>query len=281
MSNSDQVPDYNLMHVKWAAGYVPIRKAKVLVVGCNTGGDCKNFIDVGAREVWGVDVVDGIGRDFAHPHVHYLQNSVEQMQFDSDTFDLVFSFATMEHVPDIGRGFAEMSRVTGPGGWIYSVASPLWNSPYGHHKPDLFHRHPWVHLRHSKDEIISLCRSENIVPADGMGLEHHVQYMLNPEFFNMTPAERYVNVCDNLKGFEVLRNGFDFLPDDFLPGDVEKQLAAMGISRRELLAVTHYFIAKKSGGRDPLGYLPAGVKNILRKVGRRIRGFAIGDSVRS
>lgn len=275
MSDSNQIPDYNLMHVKWAASYVPIRKARVLVVGCNTGGDCKNFIDVGAREVWGVDVVDGIGRDFSHPRVRYLKNSVEQMQIDNNMFDLVFSFATMEHVPDIDKGFSEMARVTRPGGWIYSVASPLWNSPYGHHKPDLLQGHPWAHLLYTKDEIIHLCKSANIVPPDGEGLDHHVGYMLNPEFFNMTPAQRYVDACAALEKFEVLRNGFDLLPDEFLPKNLETELAAKGFPREELLAVTHYFIARKASGSYVSRYLPDTVKNAVRHIHRRIRGLRL------
>ncbi|WP_319587456.1 hypothetical protein [uncultured Desulfobulbus sp.] len=67
MTKGQEIPDYNKMHAQWAASYVPIQKAKVLVVGCNTGGDCRNLVELGAREVLGVDVVDGIGRDFSHP----------------------------------------------------------------------------------------------------------------------------------------------------------------------------------------------------------------------
>lgn len=277
MSESDQTPDYNLMHVKWAAAYVPIRNAKVLVVGCNTGGDCKKFIDIGAREVWGVDVVDGIGSDFQHPRVHYLKNPVEQMELDSNSFDMVFSFATMEHVPDISRGFAEMGRVVAPGGWIYSIASPLWNSPYGHHKPDLFHAHPWVHLLYSRDEIVDLCKADNIAPGDDHGVEYHVDYMLNPEFFNMTPAQPYIDACAVLEDFEVLRNGFDFLPDESLSAEVEKLLAEKGLTRQDLLAVTHYFIAKKSKG-GLAQFVPEGINNLLRKIAQRVRRLAMPPS---
>lgn len=248
MNDSAAVPDYNLMHAKWAASYVPIREAKVLVVGCNTGLDVKNLVDLGAREAWGVDVVDEIGRDFTHPAAHYLRTSVEAMDLPDDSFDLVFSFATMEHVPDIVRGFAEMARVTRPGGWIYSVAAPLWRSPYGHHKPDLFLGHPWVHLLHTRDEILALCEREGIHPTDGTGIAHHVDYMLNPAFFNMTPAATYLEACRALPKMEVLRNDFDSLPDSELPADTEARLAAKGYSRAEVLAVTHVYVAQK---RDP------------------------------
>lgn len=168
MASDPEIPDYNLMHAKWAASYVTIKKAKVLVVGCNTGGDCRNLVELGSREVWGVDVVDEIGRDFSHRKVRYLRASVEAMDIPDNSFDLVFSFATMEHVPDIGKGFSEMARVTRPRGVIYSVAAPLWNSPYGHHKPDLFQpKHPWIHLLLDKDAIYALCDREGITPGGG------------------------------------------------------------------------------------------------------------------
>jgi SAM-dependent methyltransferase len=252
VNDSAAVPDYNLMHAKWAASYVPIRKAKVLVVGCNTGLDVKNLVDLGAKEVWGVDVVDEIGRDFVHPAVHYLKTSVEAMDLPDDSFDLVFSFATMEHVPDVRRGFAEMARVTRPGGWIYSVAAPLWRSPYGHHKPDLFLGHPWVHLLYSRDEILALCEREGIVPADGTGIAHHVDYMLNPAFFNMTPAATYREACAVLPKFEILRNDFDSLPDGELGAETEAKLAAKGYSRAEVLAATHVFVGQKRNARRAL-----------------------------
>lgn len=245
--NGQNIPDYNLVHAKLAAEYVSNKKAKVLVVGCNTGADCKNIIDLGFPEVWGVDVVDEIGRDFPHPKVRYLKTSVEELNIPDNTFDLIFSFATMEHVPDIQKGFLEMARVTKPGGWIYSVAAPLWNSPQGHHKPDLFSEHPWVHLLHNKTEIIELCKKEGIVSPDEKDIEFHIDYMLNPKFFNMTPARFYKIVCSELVEFKTLRNDFDCLPDSFLiPGsDLEHKLSSKGYSRLELLAVTHVYIGQK------------------------------------
>lgn len=230
MASDQEVSDYNLMHAKWAASYVSIKKAKVLVIGCNTGGDCRNLIELGAREVWGVDVVDGIGRDFPHRQVRYLQTSVEAMDIPDNSFDLVFSFATMEHVPDIRKGFSEMARVTRPGGIIYSIAAPLWNSPYGHHKPDLFQpNYPWIHLLLDRDEICDLCEREQIQPADGLDIRFHIDYMLNPEFFNMTPAKYYIEACANIHSFNIIRNDCDRLPDNYLDGEIEKNLSRKNI----------------------------------------------------
>ena len=91
MKDSNEIPDYNLIHVKLAAEYVAISKAKVLVVGCNTGKDCMSFIKLGAPKVFGLDVVPNVGSDFQHSDIEYYQNSVEDMPFEDNTFDLVFA----------------------------------------------------------------------------------------------------------------------------------------------------------------------------------------------
>ena len=111
---------------------------KVLVVGCNTGLDCRTFIELGAASVDGLDIDSNIGSDFSHEKVQYFRASAESMPIGDEIYDLVFSFATLEHVPDVTLAFQEMARVTKPGGLIYSVASPLWFSRHGHHFPQYF-----------------------------------------------------------------------------------------------------------------------------------------------
>lgn len=245
MKDSNEIPDYNLIHVKLAAEYVAISKAKVLVVGCNTGKDCMSFIKLGAPKVFGLDVVPNVGSDFQHSDIEYYQNSVEDMPFEDNTFDLVFCFATMEHVPDISSGFEEMARVTRQGGYVYSIAAPLWNSPYGHHKPDLFDGYPWMHLLYSRQEIIDFYLEKKLGPLTKEDLKIHVDYMLNPQFFNKHPSSAYYDACKKLNPFIVYRNGFDYLPEDSIKPNVESKLKVKGYSKKELLVVNHYFIAKK------------------------------------
>jgi len=121
----------------------------------------------------------------------------------------------------------------------------LWNSPYGHHKPDLFDGYPWVHLLYSKQEIIDFYLEKKLGPLTAEELKIHVDYMLNPHFFNKHPSSTYYEVCEKLTPFIVYRNGFDYLPEDSIKPNVETKLKAAGYSKKELLAVNHYFIAKK------------------------------------
>jgi SAM-dependent methyltransferase len=120
-------PGYNQIHVARAISLAPGMRRRVLVIGCNTGKDFGLFKQGGAPLVCGLDVVGKIGRDCQMDGVTYFQASAEQMRFGNrrDEFVLVYWFATMEHVPDIGRAFFEMARDLNHGGFVYSVASPL------------------------------------------------------------------------------------------------------------------------------------------------------------
>jgi GT2 family glycosyltransferase/SAM-dependent methyltransferase len=237
---------YNAWHAYTAGTLVDVQGKNVLVVGCNLGKDCAHFVRLGARTVHGLDVIEEVGRGYKHRRVRYLRASAEAIPVQSGTYDLVFCFATMEHVPDIERAFTEMARVTRGDGLIYSVASPLWNSRYGHHKGDMFERFPWIHLRMSATEITELCTRERIQdPTGRYPMEVHVNYMLNRQYFNMTPARRYVDTCRALRDVEVIENGLALDPDEVLTPETCEELAAKGYNREELLAVTHTFIGRK------------------------------------
>jgi SAM-dependent methyltransferase len=164
--------DLHFYHADYAAAYVPMRGGEVLVVGYNTGEECRHFVGFGARHVHGIDVVDATGAGYVHPVSATAACRWRTLGLEDDSFDLLYAYATMEHVPDIDRGFAEMVRVTRAGGVVYSQASPLWRSPYGHHKGDLFAGQPWIHLMLDRDAILASCAAEGI--GGGSDIQHHV-----------------------------------------------------------------------------------------------------------
>lgn len=245
------VGDYNSYHAKSTTNYINILNKKVLIVGCNTGKDCSHFIDLGAREVHGLDVIDDIGSEYTHPKVSYYKMSVEDMDLESDSYDLVYCFATMEHVPHIDLAFPEMVRVTKSGGIIYSIAAPLWNSQNGHHKGNFFEHYPWIHLRMTKSEIIEYCTNNNITdPTNEHTMQEHVEYMLDSRYFNKTDSSEYIKVCNDLPNLEVLTNKLALDDDKCLTPEIYAELAQKGYSREELLASTHTLIAKKLSVTD-------------------------------
>ncbi len=245
--------DYNRYNVAQALQYAKHRgrgTSRVLVVGCNTGGDCRLFVEAGVTEVVGLDVIESVGSDFSHPRVSYRQASAEQMPFEAGSFDLVHCFATMEHVAGIEAAFREMARVLAPGGIVYSVASPLWNSRNGHHMAGSFpDDEPWIHLRMTRDRIIAACAARGITHrSDGVPIGDVVDYMLDRRFFNMRPARDYVAACRNIADMAVIQNDLALEPEADVPPQIMLELEEKGYSSEEVRAVTHTYIGRKAGG---------------------------------
>ena len=238
--------DYHYIHAHQAKAYLNPRGKKCLVVGCAKGEDCTYFIKFGAKEVIGVDIADEIGKDFINPKVKYCKTSAEKMEeIQSNYFDLVYCVATMEHIPRIDLAFCEMVRVTKQGGIIYCVSAPLWNSSQGHHK-SFFANYPWIHLRLSKEEIIAYCIKNDIRDTSGARtMEQHINHMLNKRFFNMLPAQAYVDVCDSLTGITIIQNELSFVDSAYLTPEIYSELMPKGYTKDELLALVHTFIARK------------------------------------
>ncbi|MEK9281183.1 class I SAM-dependent methyltransferase [Bradyrhizobium sp. ISRA442] len=233
---------YNRINAEDAAARVNISTARVLVVGANTGEDCREFIELGAAEVHGLDVISEIGSAFAHNRVTYHRQSIEKADLPSRSFDLVYSFATMEHVPDIAAGYSEMARLVKPGGTIFSMASPLWYSPYGHHM-SCFHGHPWVHVAFDRAGILDYARANKIDGERGHGIEGIVDYMLDASNFNMRHAREYDDAIRSLRNLEIIENSLLEEDQALLDHPLGQRLLASGFSRNQLLPVTHRLIA--------------------------------------
>jgi ubiquinone/menaquinone biosynthesis C-methylase UbiE len=246
LSRVPETKTYNETHVDRACELAgTVKGMSVLVVGASHGRDCKLFVDRGAAEVHGLDIASDIGSEFQHERVTYHRGMVENSGLDRDSFDLVFATATMEHVHDIEGGFNEMVRLAKPGATIFSIASPLWNSPYGHHM-GCFQGHPWIHIALSKSEILLYARKYNITQNNGHRIESIIEYMMDPEYFNMRNAAEYKNAVANLAGIEDVTNVVHMENDQSLFDHYLGKLALEKLSDRELMAVTHEFSAKKA-----------------------------------
>lgn len=127
-------------------------------------------------------------------------------------------------------------------GFVFSVAAPLWNSHYGHHKPDLFHEYPWIHLMLASEEIKKWFIEHHKNHSEVKNINHHVEYMLNKTFFNMKKQKEYIDICENL-GLKIVVNTTDKEPESVLTNEAEKILVPQ-LGKDELLSVTHRFIAQ-------------------------------------
>ena len=65
--------------------------------------------------------------------VTFVSGNAEQVPFEADTFDLVFSYNAFEHFERPAVVFAEALRVVKPGGHLFFSFGPLYLSSYGLH----------------------------------------------------------------------------------------------------------------------------------------------------
>ena len=113
------------------------RGKKVLEIGVGAGTDCINWVRAGAN-VTGIDLTDhaieltgerlaleGLSAD--------LQRiDCENLPFEDDSFDIVYSWGILHHTPNTERAIAEAHRVLKPGGtaliMLYNLrAWTSWN----------------------------------------------------------------------------------------------------------------------------------------------------------
>jgi SAM-dependent methyltransferase len=244
--------DYVQHHVDQAARHsADARGKRVLVVGCNEGREVSLFLDAGAREAWGIDVIDEVGSAYPRERAHYLRMSAEAMDLDDNMFEIVFCLATMEHISRPDAALPEIARVTAPEGLLYVVSSPLWHSRYGHHKGDIFDvdRYPWIHLRFDAETLKRMCSTGEIeYPESVADVAADIDYMMSSEHFNKRPAQEYVRICSELEEVVIERNDLDLEPEPVLQllqdGERDGLIDQFG-DPIELRAVTHTLVGWK------------------------------------
>jgi GT2 family glycosyltransferase/SAM-dependent methyltransferase len=167
----------------------------VLEAGCSDGLVCDILAYCGAAKIVGIDVMKTVGCGFRHDVVDYRVMEIGKMDFSDQSFDIVYSIATFEHVAKPYNALSEMLRVTKIGGYVYIQAGPLYYSPFGHHMFAYFQDYPWIHLRKSTDEIIAIAKERRIdhsIERDlAMTCEEYVKGMLNADHVNGLLLEDY------------------------------------------------------------------------------------------
>jgi len=110
---------------------------RTLEIGVGAGTDFSQFVRNGAK-AFGVDLTEaaithttlrldamGFDRD-----AYDLQRAdTENLPFEDDTFDLVYSWGVLHHTPNTEKAFAELHRVLKPGGDLKTM---------------VYHKHSWT-----------------------------------------------------------------------------------------------------------------------------------------
>ncbi|NDD62369.1 MAG: glycosyltransferase [Acidobacteria bacterium] len=115
-----------------------VRGKVVLDVACGEGYGSYLMADT-ADSVIGVDVSDEVIRHatsvYGRPNLVFSEGSVTSLPFPSDSFDVVVSFETVEHVAEQEQMLAEIRRVLRPNGLlvISSPNRPIYSEESGEH----------------------------------------------------------------------------------------------------------------------------------------------------
>lgn len=133
----------------------------VIDVGCG-GGFMSEALAQRAAEVVGIDQSES-AIEAARAHalssalaVRYQVSQAEQLDFESESFDVVVCVDVLEHVDDLDRAIGEMGRILKPGGlFLFDTINRNWLAsflavtaaerlvgllPRGAHDPELFIR---------------------------------------------------------------------------------------------------------------------------------------------
>lgn len=128
-----------------------VRGARILDFGCGHGALSVTLAQAGAAQVLGIDL-DEQRIEFAnlniqerYPELSGRVKFAAVNAFDlKDTFDVIVSKDTFEHVSDPEALLAQLHRLLVPGGKLYMGFSPLYYSPFGDHGRTGL-RLPWAH----------------------------------------------------------------------------------------------------------------------------------------
>ena len=142
------------------ARFQDFKDKKVLEIGCGIGMDGIEFAKAGA-DYTGVDLSDQSIR-LCKKHFelfsqvgNILNTDAENLPFDDNTFDLVYSWGVLHHIPDMQKSIDEVYRVLKPGGKIaimiynkYSLVGLQLYIVYGLLKFKLFRKFNDLYFNH-------------------------------------------------------------------------------------------------------------------------------------
>lgn len=191
---------------------------RVLDVACGEGYGSKLLKDWGATSVVGVDVSSDALRvantEFSEEGISFLNHSAEQLPFESNSFDVIVSFETIEHLEHPEAFLSEIARVVKFNGTV--ILSCPNDNYYAQNDENFFNpfhkrRYSWFDFKQLTEKYLGNgeawffgfgLRGFSTIPMDTTSfpetgqLPEHMTELLHyyvPHSAAMLPAERYLN----------------------------------------------------------------------------------------
>jgi ubiquinone/menaquinone biosynthesis C-methylase UbiE len=162
LSNFEQYNNDTIKFVDHAKQFTSFQGKRILEIGCGSGDMVKCIaneynpsfvvgIEPSLSEWWSTKPDQG-------KNWRILDGNAENIQFDSNSFDLIVSLNVFEHIGDLYKAFSEVKRVLRPFGKSIIGFGPVWTSVLGHHynhwiESDVELIPPWGHLYMSESEM--------------------------------------------------------------------------------------------------------------------------------
>ena len=129
VSNPDESP-YHTYYEKPAirAALPELTDLNVLSIGCGSGVDSRWLKDNGAKNVFGVDISDGLINIAKENNldIDFTVMDMERLDFEDESFDLTYSSLAIHYLNDWTKALQEANRVLKPGGqYIFSCSHPV------------------------------------------------------------------------------------------------------------------------------------------------------------
>lgn len=231
--------DYHVAFYEEELQPLELQGKRVLEVGCGCGDVCQLLAERGPR----LNRLVGINHERCtrdqDPRYQILHMNVSQMGFADETFDLVYSLATFEHVADLPGALGQIRRILRPGGLLVAVWSPIWNGFNGHHYGSTISNPshhdidlPWAHLIFSPQRLPAyLVAAEGFSSAEA---DRATDFIFHSSVLNHLGYSEYRQIFSNA-GMEVLRLQGE--PVDFagLLERIQSKLAAGHVQPEDVL----------------------------------------------
>jgi SAM-dependent methyltransferase len=152
---------------------------RILVVGCGTGQEAGILARYYSKaDTIGIDVGNQFALDHRGARPATLQiMDAQELAFRDGSFDFVYSFHALEHMPDAEKALAEMSRVLATGG-VFCIGTPnkkrlvgyigsdsswrqklAWNlADYSYRLRGRWENSYGAHAGYDPDELLNRCR---------------------------------------------------------------------------------------------------------------------------